>query len=340
MIQSTFHSDTNSKTTIALLSLQVLTLFGLMIALAGGCASNSEAVNKNPAAEYTEYESPDDAVQAMIAALRADDIQQLHSIFGSEGDKIIFSGDAVADKQGIDKFLQSYDQKHELTKNDDGSMTLVVGNNDWPSPIPVVQDRKTHKWYLDAEAGEDEILNRRIGRNELDVIQVCQAIADAQQEYAERDPEKAGVPEYAQKFLSDPGKKNGLYWPTAEGEQPSPLGSLVADAVAEGYSTTKDSTGPKPYQGYFFHMLKSQGANAPGGAQDYIVNGQMLGGFAALAYPAQYGNSGIMTFMVDSHGNVYQKDLGPDTGKLAPAITSFDPTSDWQKLTPSQLAPQ
>ena len=184
--------------------------------------------------------------------------------------------------------------------------------------------------------GEEEILNRRIGRNELTVIQVCQAIADAQLEYAERDPDGDGIPEYAQKFISDPGKKNGLYWKTSEGETPSPLGALVAGAAEKGYTsrTTADGS-PQPYQGYFYRMLTSQGANAPGGAYGYIINGQMIGGFAVLAYSAEYGNSGIMTFMVDAHGVVYQKDLGNDTKQTAIAMSAFDPDPSWKKVEAS-----
>ena len=318
--------------------LVVVALFVFMLAWGCTSSSDSSATTEPAAPEAAEFPSPDAAVQALISALRANDHDQLHNIFGTEGDKIISSGDPVADQQGINRFVQSYDEKHELQINKDGSVTLVVGNKDWPCPIPIVKDDQTGNWYLDADAGEEEILNRRIGRNELDVIQVCQAIADAQQEYATRDPQGAGVPEYAQKFVSDPGKKNGLYWPTSDSEQPSPLGPLVASAVKEGYTTEK--TGPKPYHGYYFRMLKAQGPSAPGGAEDYLVDGKLIGGFAVLAYPAEYGNSGVMTFMMDHNGVVYQKDLGPSTDKTAPSITAFDPGPGWQKVPEKDTSEQ
>jgi hypothetical protein len=299
------------------------TLLVALLALIQGCASTGQ----------TTFASADDAVQSLITSLRANDKDKLHDILGTDGDKILSSGDEVADRQGIEKFLTAYDEKHQLTPSDDGGMTLVVGNKDWPLPIPVVKDEKTNKWSFDTAAGKEEILNRRIGRNELTVIKVCEAIADAQKEYVERDRNGDGVPEYAQKFMSDPGKKNGLYWPTAEGEQASPLGEFVADAVEEGYKApTAPVTEPRPFHGYLYRMLKSQGSSAPGGALDYVVNGRMIGGFAAVAYPAEYDNSGIMTFMVDFRGTVYQKDLGPDTAKIAREMTAFDPGPGWAKV--------
>jgi Protein of unknown function (DUF2950) len=279
------------------------------------------------------FSSPDKAVHSLIATLRANDQAKLARILGPDGDKVISSGDAVADRQGVEKFVKAYDAKHSLITSPDGSVTLVVGEKDWPTPIPLVKAANSKKWIFDTKAGEEEILNRRIGHNELTVIQVCQAIADAQREYAERDPDGDGIPEYASKFISDPGKKNGLYWPTSEGETPSPLGALVADAVEQGYnSPTAENNPPHPYHGYLYRMLTSQGSDAPGGASDYIINGQMLGGFAAVAYPAEYGNSGVMTFMVDSHGAVYQKNLGPGTEQIATVMSAFNPDSSWQKV--------
>jgi len=263
----------------------------------------------------------------MVKALRANDKATLDRLFGPDAEELLTSGDEVADKNRINKFLAAYDEKHQLQEHD-GRVTLLVGNKDWPLPVPIVKD-DSGKWHFDSEAGKEEILNRRIGQNELDVIRVCEAIVDAQKEYAQRDPDGNGVPEYAPKFMSDNGKKNGLYWPTAEGEQPSPLGKLVADAVEQGYTATTTPT-PRPYHGYCYRMLKAQGPNARGGAMDYVVNGMMIGGFAAVAYPADYGNSGIMTFMVSFDGTVYQKDLGPDTEKIAKAMEQFDPGPGWQ----------
>jgi hypothetical protein len=198
-------------------------------------------------------------------------------------------------------------------------------------PVPIVKEND--KWRFDADAGREEIINRRIGRNELNVIEVCRAFVDAQQDYALANPNGSAVNEYARQFISDPGKKNGLYWPTAAGEAPSPLGPFVAEAVEQGYTAEVNKTDePRPYHGYCYHMLKSQGPGAPGGgAMDYIVNGRMIGGFAAVAYPADYGNSGIMTFIVNQQGVVYQKDLGDDTVKIARAMETFDPAG-WQAV--------
>jgi hypothetical protein len=211
-------------------------------------------------------------------------------------------------------------------------MTLVVGSQDWPLPIPIVKNPDNGKWSFDTDAGKDEIVNRRIGRNELDVIEVCKAIVDAEQDYAHSDPDNDGVPEYAQKVISDPGKRNGLYWEAGPNEPQSPLGPLVANAVDEGYSTSPNPSGePRPYHGYCYHLLSSQGPNATGGAIDYVVNGRMIGGFGVIAYPADYGNSGIMSFIVNHEGIVYQKDLGEDTTRIAKAISAYDPGPGWQR---------
>ena len=301
-----------------------LLLFILMFSLLfGGCASQQT------------FSSPNLAVDALVSSFRTDNQDQTRHILGPAGDEILFSGDPVEVQHGLDKFLAAYDDKHDLTTNDNGTVTLNVGNDEWPMPIPIAKN-DWDKWYFDTEAGKDEILNRRIGRNELDTIQTCLAIADAQREYAETDPDHDGVPAYAEKFLSDPGKKNGLYWKTTDDEPQSPLGPLVATAASQGYTKASTPTEPQPYRGYFYRMLTSQGSNAPGGARDYIVNGHMLGGFAVVAYPATYGNSGIMTFIVNQDGTVYQQDLGADTAKLAAKITTFDPDSKW---TPAELPP-
>ena len=209
----------------------------------------------------------------------------------------------------------------------DGTRTLIAGDDDWPFPIPLVN--KGGQWQFNTEAGLDEILRRRIGRNELSVIQVSLAYVQAQNEYASLDPGGLGPHVYAQRIVSRPGKKDGLYWPTAEGETPSPLGELAAKASAEGYKT---GSAPIPYHGYYYRILKSQGPGAPGGAYDYLVDGKMIGGFALLAFPAEYGNSGIMTFMVNQDGTVYQKDLGPKTTDLARTIELFAPDQTWTEV--------
>jgi hypothetical protein len=274
------------------------------------------------------FASPEEAVQTLTDAIRADKKDQLLAIVGSEGKSILSSGDEVADRQGRQKFLALYDEKHSIADEGTDSKTLVIGNSDWPFPVPIV--REGQKWVFDAEAGKEEILNRRIGRNELSVIEVCKAIADAQHEYALRDPDGDGVHEYAQKFPSDPGKRNGLYWPAAEGEKPSPLGEFAAAASEEGYK--RKAEGPTPYHGYYYRILHAQGSHATNGAMDYVVNGKMILGFAVVAYPAEYDNSGIMTFIMGEDGVVYQKDLGEKTAKLAVAMKAFDPGEGWKKV--------
>ena len=300
----------------------------VLICLAG-CASkeNKTASTDQP---QTTYASADQAVAEAIEALRANDRAALTRIFGPEADELLDSGDEVADRNRIQKFLALYDEKHQLQPEKDGKMVLVVGKTDWPMPVPVAKD-ESGKWRFDTEAGKEEMLNRRIGQNELDVIQVCEAIVDAQKEYAIADPDNNGIPEYAMKIVSDPGRKNGLYWPTAEGETPSPLGPLVAGAVEQGYGPPSTTT-PGTYHGYRYRLLKSQGPNAEGGALDYVIHGQMIGGFAVVAYPADYGNSGIMTFMTNYKGVIYQKDLGDQTDDLVAAMTRYDPDSSWTKV--------
>ncbi len=275
------------------------------------------------------FASPEDAIKAWITAARSNDDKELIAIFGPEVKEVIFSGDPVADKQRREKFLSAYDQKNSLTKDGD-KMVLVVGEKDWPFPIPLV--KKGSQWFFDTKAGKEEILNRIVGRDELDTIQTMLAIVDAQREYAMKDRDANGILEYAEKFRSDPGKKNGLYWETKEGEEPSPLGELVAQARAAGYKGTASKGNPVPFHGYYFRMLMKQGKHAPGGAYDYVINGKMIGGFAVVAYPATYGNSGVMTFLVNHDGVVYQKDLGKNTAKKAKAMTSFDPDKTWTKV--------
>ncbi len=273
----------------------------------------------------TTFASPDDAARALVNAVRVNDRVQLERILGPRSDELINSGDEVADRQSSDRFLAAFDVKHRLVATEE-SVTIEIGDGDWPFPIPVVRDTAGGQWRFDSEAGREEIISRRVGRNELNVIQVCQAIADAQHEYAHRNPEGSGVPAYAQRFISDAGKKNGLYWPSKEGESPSPLGPLVGQAVEQGYKQAA-----QPYHGYVYRILTSQGEHASGGTLSYIANDMMIGGFAVIAAPAQYGNSGVMTFIVNHQGVVYQKDLGEETEERARAITSFDPGEGWKK---------
>jgi len=275
------------------------------------------------------YPSAEEAVKAFVVAIRSDNDKEVVSIFGPDAKEMIFSGDPVSDRQRREGFLNDYDTKNSLVQEGE-KMILIVGEKDWPFPIPLV--KRGDLWFFDTKTGKQEILNRRIGENELDTIQTMLAIVDAEREYAMKDPEKSPYIEYTSKFESDPGKKNGLYWETKEGEEPSPLGELVAKARAEGYFEDGKKRKPEPYHGYYFRMLKSQGKDAPDGAYDYIVNGQMLGGFAVVAYPAKYGNSGVMTFIVNHDGVVYQKDLGKNTGKIAAGMKKFDPDKTWKKV--------
>jgi len=296
---------------------------GLVVATFAAACTASEPVE-------SDFASAEQAVDALIAALRANDADALHSILGPGANEVLSSGDPIADQNGIATFLASYDEAHKLVTNADGSVTVTVGNSEWPMPIPVVANGE--RWWFDSEAGADELISRRVGRNELDAVQVCLAIVDAEQDYAAADPDGDGVQEYAAKFWSDPGKKNGLYWPTQEGEPQSPLGELVADAEGHGYSAAKSSAGPRPYRGYYFKILTSQAATAEGGEFDYVVNGRMIGGFALVAYPAEYANSGIKTFIVNHGGVVYEKDLGENTEEKARAITTFNPGAGWVKV--------
>ncbi len=280
-------------------------------------------------AKPKSYTSADEAVQSLIAAIKTNDDKALLSIFGEEGKDIISSGDPVADQQGRKRFLTKYEEKSRLLAGKD-SMNLLLGNDEWPFPIPVVKRGST--WFFDTAKGKEEILNRRIGENELSTIETCLAIVDAQREYAMMDIDGDGVPEYAEKLMSDPGKKNGLYWESKEGEAPSPIGPVLAEARKEGYSGKNATGSGLPYHGYYYRALKAQGKNAEGGAYEYVIRGKMIGGFALVAYPAIYGNSGVMTFIVNHDGIVYQKNLGKDTAKYADAMKQFDPDKTWKKV--------
>ncbi|MGA9725394.1 MAG: DUF2950 domain-containing protein [Candidatus Binatus sp.] len=275
------------------------------------------------------FASPDTAVSALVAATKADDMKALSSILGPDADQLLSSGDPVADKNARDDFARRYTEMHRLEYDDQGRVILYIGANNWPTPIPLV--KKNGGWAFDTAAGKDELLYRRIGRNELFTIKVLEDLADAQSEYAgdAHDGESAG--QFARKILSDTGKHDGLYWEAAEGQPESPIGPLVATAAAEGYR--KDSGGnPVAFHGYFYKVLTKQGRNAPGGAKDYLVDGKMTNGFAFLAYPAEYRASGVMTFMINQDGVIVQKDLGADTVKLASAIAGYNPDKTWQEV--------
>ena len=281
-------------------------------------------------AKQKSFKSPDEAVKALAGAVKGDDVKELMAIFGPSGKELVFSGDEVADKTGRGRFVRAYEEMNKLVSEDDKKVILHVGNEDFPFPIPIV--RKGENWFFDTKAGKEEIINRRIGRNELNAIQVCLAYVDAQREYVLKDRDGDKLLEYAQRFISTKGEKDGLYWEAKEGEEQSPLGPLVAKAANEGYAGKKSGDRRTPYHGYYYRILKAQGKNAPGGEYDYVVKGKMIGGFALLAYPAEYGNSGVMTFIVNQDGVVYEKDLGKDTQKIAVVIKKFDPDSTWKKV--------
>lgn len=273
------------------------------------------------------FATPQEAVDKFVSAARSNDQAMLDKILGPEGRDILHSGDAQADKNALARFVSAYDAGHKLNHAGPAKATLSVGTDDWPLPVPLV--KAADGWHFDSAAGEDEVLARRIGRNELITIDVCKAFVDAQREYASQD-RGDGILDYAQRFMSSPGKKDGLYWPAKPGEPQSPLGPNFARAQAAGYAPGKSSE-PQPYNGYYFRILTGQGANAKGGAYSYLAHGKLMGGFALIATPASYGVSGVMTFMVNQDGDVFQKDLGPDTAKAAAAIKTFDPGPGWKK---------
>jgi hypothetical protein len=287
------------------------------------------------AAQQKTFTSAEEAVKAAIAAARKNDDTELLAIFGAKAKELISSGDAIADKQRRERFLKAFDEKNRLVKEGENTV-IVIGNNDWPFPIPLV--KKGNNWLFDTEAGREEILNRRIGENELNTIQVLLAVVDAQREYAMKDRDGNGLLEYAQKFISDAGKKNGLYWEMKQGEDPIPIGPLVAEAMREGYKAPQPGGKPTPYYGYYYKLLTAQGKNAPGGAYEYLVKGKLIGGFAVVAYPATYENSGVVTFIVNHDGVVYEKDLGKNTEKTAQAMKLFDPDKAWKKAQEATAA--
>ena len=273
------------------------------------------------------FASVEDAVGALVDAMRAGDRKTMLAIFGQEGRGLVWSGDEASDRRARERFVAAYDDKQHLEAGG-GKIVLVVGRDDFPFPIPIVPDGPS--WRFDTAAGKEELLNRRIGQNELNTIQVCLAYVDAQREYYARDPDGDALLQYAQKFASSPAKRDGLYFETKPGEPPSPLGLLVARAREEGYS--KRTSAPVPYWGYYYRILTAQGKDAPGGAYDYMAHGRLFGGFALVAHPAQYGVSGVMTFIVSHDGVVYQKDLGPNSAAIARAMKEFNPDSTWQKV--------
>jgi hypothetical protein len=284
------------------------------------CFSGSSKAQENG---QKTFSSADDASRALVTAIQGNDEKAILDVLGQEARQIVSSGDEVEDKQNRDNFVQKYAEMHRLVKERDGAIVLYIGAENWPTPIPLVN--KANAWYFDTEAGKKEILFRRIGRNEISAIHVCRELVAAEKEYYST---QGNV--YARKILSDPGQHNGLYWRAADGEPKSPIGPLVASAVAEGYARRQNGA-PTPYRGYFYRVLTRQGKNSPGGAKRYVANGRMTEGFAFVAYPAEYRSSGVMTFVVAEDGVVYQRDLGKNTGVHARAMKKINIDATWRQ---------
>lgn len=276
------------------------------------------------------FADPEAAVEALVDAARANDEKALLRVLGVDARRLISSGDAVADNAERERFVTSYQESHSLVPDGDSALVLQVGKDGWPFPIPVVRDGSG--WRFDTKAGQRELLARRIGGNELSAIQACLALVDAQREYWERSRENSPLSHYARRISSTKDQRDGLYWETSEGERPSPLGPQFAEAQRQGYNVTGGPGKPIPYHGYYYRILTAQGPDAAGGAYNYLARGQMIGGFALIAYPAQWGASGIMAFIVNHDGVVYQKNLGPNTAALAEAMKAFNPDSTWTKV--------
>jgi hypothetical protein len=286
------------------------------VLLTGSLAAGSLAQEKG----QKTFSSAEEASQALVRAFQSDNEKAMLDVLGQDAKQIVSSGDDVEDKQNRAEFVKCYQEMHRLVKEPDGTTTLYIGAKNWPTPIPLVNNGNS--WYFDTAAGKQEILFRRIGRNEISAIHVCQELVAAQKEYYSTQHS-----EYAQKIISDDGQPNGLYWKAADGAPQSPIGPLVAMAVAEGYA----NGAPTPYRGYYFHVLMAQGKNGPGGAKSYTANGKMTEGFAFVAYPAEYKSSGVMTFLVGVDGVVYERDLGKKTEAIAKSMKEYNPNSGWRK---------
>lgn len=305
-------------------------VFALAAAYAAAAVAQSAATGMGPSPPKS-FATPEAAAQALAQAAKANDLAALQAIFGDDAEELLHSGDDVADAHNRQLFSTAYDEEHKLMPRGTQSEILVVGKDQWPMPIPLVKRRGG--WVFDTQAGEYEILLRRIGRNELSAMRVCKAIVAAEHQYATEHLDGDGMPVYAALLASSPGRHNGLYWPSSASEPASPLGALVADAATEGYDHAKAEP-LAPYHGYYYRILTRQGKAAAGGERDYIVHDKLIGGFAVLAFPAQYRASGVMTFMADREGHVYAKDLGKDTGRIAASMLSFDPDASWKSDEP------
>jgi hypothetical protein len=292
-------------------------------------ASTLAACGK-PAPAYRTFDTPEQAAQALIEAAKSSKVDDVVAIFGPDSRDLVASSDAVAARRGRDIFVAAVREHWLLTDELPGAKTLVIGNEQWPFPIPIVRDG--NRWRFDTAAGEEEVLARRIGRNELAAIRICHTYVGAQRLYAERGHDGGGPGAFATKFRSDRERQNGLYWLPAKGEHRSPLGDLVAFAAQEGRAVTVDSGQPAPFHGYYFKILNAQGPAADGGAKDYVAGGRMTGGFALVAWPAVYDATGVMTFIVGADGMVRERDLGTGTESAASVMRAFDPDPSWQPV--------
>ena len=330
--------DFKGQTLFSALLVVSLLSIGLLRADPAAAAQNTA---QQAAQKQTRFSTPEDAVQALVNAAKAKDQAALTAIFGPDREKLL-TGDPVEDSNALGRFAANLQKSAKLERAGDAKLTLAIGDDRWPFPIPLVKEGD--QWRFDTAAGLQEILNRRTGENELSAIMTCRAYALAQWEYftEARDTSQDGLAVYAQKFISTPGKRDGLYWDTAEGDKPSPLGTLVAQAREEGYSAGRGQSSNaskegaaasaskhSPFHGYYFRILTRQGTHAPGGRFSYLINGNMIAGYALVAYPDKWGSSGIMTFIINQQGRVYQKNLGPKTAQVAAAMTEYDPDPTW-----------
>lgn len=301
------------RTTLAMRAFAVLLLI-----VTAACSSGTQR----------DFSSIDDAVGALVAAARSDDTSALLRVLGKETETALDSGDRVQDRNARERFVRAYEAEHTLSRDSTGATTLLVGTDHWPFPFPLVQDNG--RWRFDSDAGTDEIVNRRVGANELATIQSALAFVDAEREYYMRNPQQSSLLQFSQRLVSAKGQKDGLYWPTTGADEPSPLGEAFARAQSEGYFENGAAKN-EPLRGYIYRLLTAQGPHAEGGAYEYLVGDQMIGGFALIAVPAEYGRSGVMTFTVNHDGVVFSKDLGPDTHTAARDIQTFDPDPTWQR---------
>jgi hypothetical protein len=325
-------TETNPKKIHAARASRLRRLATLLIGIAFVVAWHVPAWSAEQSAETDakQFASPEEATEALIAAMKADSSEPLLAVLGKTAKNLVESGDPVADSAARTRFVTAYDEAHSLDRSQTDKVVVVVGKNEWPFPIPLV--KSDSGWSFDTDAGMEELIDRRIGRNELSAMQVCLAYVDAQREYYSLNPEKDSLNHYAQRIASTEGKHDGLFWQSKPGEPESPLGPLIARARGEGYEGEGKQ---RPYHGYRYKILTAQGPDAPGGAYDYVVpGGKMIGGFALVAYPARYARSGVMTFIVNHEGVVYEKDLGPETEAEAAKMVAFNPDSSWKPAKP------